>query len=420
MSGHRATIPTVGSTWEDRFDSHQLWSLVDTMGSILSDQLPKDLDGDQRQSVARLKTAHELLSEHREKGLKEFYTPTMLDVCVSQMSNNVVANMQNFVSDPPSQAGTLAVAATNVEAVFDCIATWPPLPAGGQANAAGRAFSEYKKDAETALEVLHEKNGELKTELEQIRSQLAAAEAQIQNLVSRYTDSLEERDSEYSSAVLRVEESGKTAYDKAIEDDLDARKDDLDTLKAEAQALVSETRTQRNEAERLAKAAEDSTEWLAKRAFARDFGMQARRKSGAAWVYDFLGIGVIAAPVFFVLKHFLDNQDTDGTVAVSLTRLSIILGAVILGGYLFNRGATNHRQARASKSAEIRLNTFEAFISALTEDEQAEIRNGMAQTIYLRGRLADDEPDSSNHQPFSEILDAISSRRVKGQEETKP
>lgn len=406
----------VGTTWEDRYDGHSFWGSVDTFESLLSDEnLSSELDSDQRASVVRLKTALELLREHQQRGLKDFYTPTMLDAAQSQMVTYVISNLQSFVSDIDNNGDYINTAAANVDAIFDCIATWPPLPAAGQANAAGRAFSDYKKEAEQALDVLKQKNDELQAELVLLKSQITTVETQMTSVEERYTTSLEARDAEFSDAVGRVEQSGTEAYDKAIKAEVESQVERLKTLQERALELVTRTEEQRAEAEKLAIAAKDSAEWLAKRAFARDFGMQARRKSVAARIYDILGVGIIAAPLYFVLRHFLDNQDADGTVAVSLTRLSIILGAVILGGYMFSRGATNHRQARASKSAEIRLNTFEAFITALSEDEQAEIRNGMAKTIYLHGRLADEEPDSPN--PFGKLLNAIAERGVAGKEE---
>lgn len=396
--------------WDDAvFDNHPVWAQVDALAGYMDDErFPTDLDATQRASVVRLKTVLELLREHQQKGVKIFYTRSMFDNVDSTLGNQVNSNLGSFVSDAATYANAVNDAAVHVEGVFTFVAQWPALPAGGQAQAAGRAFSEYKREAEAALEELEDRNKDLTAQIEQIKTQMTTVETQMQTVETRYETSLTARDEEYSAAVGRVEESGKEAYDKAIQADIESRIEKLDALEKHGQGIVSATDAHRAEAEKLATAAEGSAEWLAKRAFARDFGMQARRKSAAAWLYDILGIGVIAAPLYFLLLHFLDNQDTDGTVAVSMTRLSIIFGAVILGGYLFSRGATNHRQARASKSAEIRLNTFEAFIAALAKEEQAEIRNGMAQTIYLRGRLADDEPDSPN--PFGRIIDALAER----------
>ncbi|WP_142389864.1 hypothetical protein [Mycobacterium sp. shizuoka-1] len=390
---------------EDVFDQHPMWGQVDALAGYLDDErLPEDLDPPQRASVVRLKTALELLREHQQKGAKIFYTKSMFDNVDATLGGQVNANLANFVSDSDAYGNAVNDAAVHVESVFAYVAQWPALPAGGQAQAAGRAFSDYKKEAELALEVLQKSKDELETDIATLRTQLAEIETVTASVSDSYTASLGERENEYIEAINRVEASGEEAYDKAIEAEIASRVKKLERFEAAARQHVVDTEKAQHEAEDFALASKDSADWLAQRAVATDFGMQARRKSAAAWVYDVLGAAVIGVPLTFVLLHFLNNQGgTDSTVAVSLTRLSIIVGAVILGGYLFSRGATNHRQARASKSADIRLRTVEAFISKLEPDQQDRIRNGMAENIYLHGRLADDEADSPN--PFARMLD---------------
>jgi hypothetical protein len=393
--------------WDDDvFDHHPVWGQVDALAGYLDDErLPKDLDPPQRASVVRLKTVLELLREHQLKGVKIFYTTSMFDNVDAALGGQVNANLASFVNDSVSYGNAVNDAAVHVENIFAYVAQWPALPAGGQAQAAGRAFSEYKKEAETALEALDDRNKELTDQIAQLTSQMTTIEVQMTTVEQRYGTSLEARDEEYTDAIGRIEESGAAAYDKAIAEDIAERVKLLDSYKTTAGSLMEATRIQRDAAKELAESAKDAADWLAQRAVATDFGMQARRKSFAAWIYDVLGAAVIGTPLFFVLKHFLDTQGSDGTVALSLTRLSIISGAVILGGYLFSRGATNHRQARASKSADIRLRTVEAFISKLEPDQQDQIRSGMAENIYLRGRLTDDEPDSPN--PFGRLIDRV-------------
>ncbi|BCP31486.1 hypothetical protein [Mycobacterium intracellulare] len=393
------------SFWnDDAFDKHPVWGKVDQLEDLLDDErLPNELDAPQRLSLVRLKTALTLLREHQERGVKVHYTKSMLDNVDAQLAGQVISPLSNFVSNPDTYGNSVNDASDHVETVFAYVAQWPSLPAGGQASAAGRAFSDYKREAEVALDTLEEKKQELSTEIQQLKSQLASLETQMSSVESRYTTAFEARDSDYLDAIQRVEASGKEAYDKAIEDDLDTRKATLDSLALQARNAVAQAKAHRDEAKNLAESSKDSADFLAQRAIATDFGENARRKSAAAWTYDLLGAAVIGTPLVFVLIHFLRTDGSaNGTVAVSLTRLSIIVGAVLLGGYLFSRGATNHRQARASKSADIRLRTYEAFISKLTPEEQDEIRMGMARNIYLHGRLADDEPDSPN--PFIRIL----------------
>jgi hypothetical protein len=395
-----------------------VWGKVDELASLLDDErLPKDIDAPQRLSIVRLKTALELLREHRERGVKAHYSKPMLDNADNQLAN-ILTPLDTFVSDPDNNGNYVNDAAEVAEAIFIYAAQWPSLPAGGQANAAGRAFSEYKREAELALEALRERNAALETEIETLKSGLGNVERLMDGVQEKYETSLQERENEYVEAINRVDESGKEAYDKAIKDTLNERLATLVWLEDQAKKSVERAASAEKEAEDLAAASKNSADWLSKRAFAKDFGEQARRKAAAGWIYDVLGGAVIGTPLVLLLIHFLGNQDTDGTVAVSMTRLSIIVGAVILGGYLFSRGATNHRQARASKSAEVRLNTYEAFIAKLPPEEQSEIRVGMARTIYLQGRLSDEEEDSP-HGLFR-LLDKVTGGKDDENAENKP
>lgn len=407
------------SSWDDDvFDQHPVWGKVDQLASLLDDErLPKEIDAPQRLSIVRLKTALELLREHRDRGVKAHYIKGMLDNVDNHLANSVLSPLTTFVANPDNYGNYVNDAANQADSIFAYVAQWPSLPAGGQASAAGRAFAEYKREAELALQTLGEQNAEFKSQLEALRAEMSTVEAKLAGVQDNYTVSLAERENEYLDAVHRVEESGRVAYDKAIQETLNERLKELVWLEDQAKKSVDGAASAQQEAEDLAAASKNSADWLSKRAFAKDFGEQARRKSAAGWAYEVLGAIVIGVPLVALLIHFLTNQTSDGTVAVSMTRLSIIIGAVILGGYLFSRGATNHRQARASKSAEIRLNTFEAFITKLTPEEQAEIRVGMARTIYLQGRLADEEPDSPN--PFVRLLDRVSHKDDK-EAEDKP
>ncbi|OPX12839.1 hypothetical protein [Mycobacterium sp. AT1] len=399
-------------TLDDFFEQHNLWTVLETMDSLLK-QLRPAKDVDQLRSVARLRTVSALLREHQQKGMHEFYAASMLDNARSLIADQVIPNLNQFMSNPDIYVGHLAAAAANADTLLAYIGQWPAIPPGAQANAAGRAFSDYRKEAESAIEELTSNNSSLLQMQNNLEAHITDMQNDLAILEHRFMDSLQARENEYVETLKNVQSLGEEAFDKAIDQEIEKRQKQLEQYVVKAELFRDQTRIFRDEAEEMAESTKDAADWLAQRAVATDFGMQARRKSFAAWVYDVLGAAVIGTPLFFVLKHFLDTQGADGTVALSLTRLSIIFGAVILGGYLFSRGATNHRQARVSKSADIRLRTVEAFISKLEPSEQDRIRQGMARNIYLNGRLADDEPDSPN--PFARLIDRVAD----GAKETK-
>jgi hypothetical protein len=415
------TIHVVTFWDDDVFDSHPVWGQVDALASYLDDErLPKDLDPMQRASVVRLKTALELLREHQQKGLKIFYTKSMFDQVEATLCNQVNSNLASFVNDSATYGNTVNDAAVHVEDVFTYVAQWPALPPGGQAQAAGRAFSEYKKEAETALEALTDRNTDLEAALVQLKSQMTAVESQMTTVEERYGTSLAARDEEYSDAIGRIEESGKAAYDKAIADDIGERVKVLDSHSSTAVMVVAGINRQSDEARELVKSCKDSADFIAKKAIATDFGRQARRKSLAGVAYEVAGIAIGGGTIIMLLRHYLSASaaTSDNVLAVGLARFSVTVGLFVIAGYLLSRGASNHRQARASKSADIRLQTLEAFISKLDPGRQDEIRSGMAENIFLHGRLADDDRESTWRIP--EVLGGRSDKKSESAEDAEP
>lgn len=394
----RVYDPPVSLWDDDAFDGHPVWSQVDTLARLLSDKnLPNELDATQRLSVVRLKTALELLREHQQKALKEFYTKSMLDNADGHLTTSVNPTLSTFVGEPETYGSHVNDAAAYVEQIFIYVGQWPALPAGGQASAAGRAFSEYKKEAETALENLRETNQGLTAEIEALKAQLTTVGTQIQTLEQRYTISLETREGQYVEAITNVQAAGQEAYDKAIAEDLEERGKTLDRLEKRAQKHADGAKAAQANAEEFEKSSKTSAEFLAKKAIATDFGRQARRKTLAGVAYEAVGIAIGGGTIIMLLRHYLSASaaTSDNVLAVGLARFSVTVGLFVLAGYLLSRGASNHRQARASKSADIRLQTLEAFISKLDAAKQDEIRNGMAQNIFLHGRLADDDGEST-------------------------
>lgn len=67
---------------------------------------------------------------------------------------------------------------------------------GGQAAAAGRAFAEYKREAELAFQSFAEQNAALKAENDQLQSGLGNIERLMDGVQEKYETSLQERENE--------------------------------------------------------------------------------------------------------------------------------------------------------------------------------------------------------------------------------
>ncbi|WP_156380599.1 MULTISPECIES: hypothetical protein [unclassified Rhodococcus (in: high G+C Gram-positive bacteria)] len=378
--------------WQERFQNHPLWTVVDDYSTKL-ESVPVADGSPELDSIVRLKSVLQHLREHQESGTSDLISEQMLASTQSALAQ-VISVLTTYLNDPISYANYLKSAADQLDQVLDQLAKWPPLPAQGQARAAGRTFKEHDKAARDALDDLNNYYQKLKEKNENLMAEFESLKSQIGQTLENTRVSLEEREGEYSEAVRLVELSGQEAFDRAIARDLSDRVTQIENVvqRSDEQLLRAESAAKKAEEHR--DSSEVAASWIAEQAVATDFGRQARNKAVAGWFYDILGAVTGGVPLILLLVHFLNDSTVDGNAfSVSVARASVTIAALVIAGYFFSRGSTNHRQARNSKSADIRLRLLEAFLARLGEEEAAEVRRGMAETIFLRGKLSDEEPD---------------------------
>lgn len=400
-------IISMTSTWDTRFTGHPIWTAVDTLTSNLRTCIPDQ--GSELDHLNRLRKLESVLLEHKNVDQpKDFYTDRMLTSVHNVLVNSIIPPFETYANDREATSN-LEAAAINCDGAFDGISGWPSLPAPGYAQAAGRAFKEYEKSAKSAIDELNDCYTDTRKKYENLDSQFQIAQEKIDGQAVEFTSSLEEREGQYLDAIGRVEVSGREAYDKAIRDHVGAQADHLTALAHTAAQATLATEDEFKKARAAREATEQAATWLSERAIATDFGKQARNKAVAGWIYDIAAAATAGVPLVLMLIHFLEDNTSAGTaISVTLARASVTIGALVIAGILFSRGATNHREARKAKSADIRLGTLEAFISKLNDDDAAAIRQGMAETIYLKGTLADEQ--SAEH---SQLMSTLLDRRKK-------
>lgn len=382
------------SRWDDRFDQHNVWDAVRRYTELI-EQVPEAYDGGELASVDRLNSVLELLKEHQEKGRKELYSTSSLNEVESAIRNSIEPLLSTFVNNPESSV-ELDTAADGCDAVLDTLRKWPALPVGNQAVAAGRAIADYRRAATDGLNSFSARRDEIDTEIASLRTKLTEIESSASAFVDKYSEALVDQEAQFNDAIGRVEQSGGDAYDKAIVKELNSRTQELGAYIERAAEEAEKAERSAEAAAKFEESSKDSADFIAKKAIATDFGRQARRKTLAGVLYEVAGIAIGGGTIIMLLRHYLSDSNTgDNVLALGLARFSVTVGLFVIAGYLLSRGASSHKQARASKSADIRFQTLEAFISQLAEEDQDEIRMGMARNIFLHGRLADDEADGT-------------------------
>jgi len=387
--------PTI---WETRFQAHGLWSVLEQVRGQLSD-LSTPASGDGADSLSRIQWLVELLDAHRGTEDVRGYTPTMLANVQSQLAANVQANLAQYASDPDANQTFLRSAADQVDSVLDQMGAWPPLPAKGAAIAAGQAAAAYEKSTKAALEKLNEDRD----------AAVAAAESLKTTVVEQTTT--------IKAALAKFE----TDSDAALEAKLnEVAQSHLDRVASTIEQIDSDRSTAADQLAALTKMEGEGRkvlQSLANRAVAADYRKAALNKAIAGWVWDLLGVAVGGAPLVMLLIHFFQVNEAT-TESLWLARIGISIAAVGLATLCFHRGSVNHAESRRAKRADLRLTTVHPFIANEDEDFKRAIVEGMAERIYLHGKLDEDaaDPDPSI---LENLIERVQRRREPGAEDVE-
>lgn len=438
--------------WDTRFDSHPLWGAIATVKSHL-DTAGLPTDPQMSAAYGRISRMVTTVEAYRDaENSKDLFTNTMLQSAYNAVTQYVVSPLAQYVQDPAAQAASLPNAADNVDTVYDELAKWPALSTRGRAVAAGQAAAQYEEASTKALGAFNDQTGELRTQLANLRSEFdeqvdqvrQSRVAEMETLSQAANQQLETLSVQIGGLEARVEQHREKV--EALTTSTEANlQDQIDTFEANAQQEISETiavelkairdktdstvaatrksrddvDTLHSEVAELTKQTRNTVEAFARRAVADDYQKNARNKSFAGWFWDIIGFAVGTVPLILVLWHFLAIPDSPNSVAnLTLTRVGISAAAVGVAALCFHRGRQNHKESRLAKRTDLRIRTVHEFLANLDPDVQQAVLEGMADQIYLQGRL-DDPGDTSSGSERAErnllqkYLDKVIERRDK-------
>ena len=455
LSLSHGILSCVTDQWETRFDNHPLWSALETLkGQVDAVELP--IDPSLAAAYNRVLRMIATVESYKDsENSKDLYTNTMLQQVYNAITQYVSNEISQYAQDPAAYAARLTTAAGNVDTVFDELAKWPALSTRGRAVAAGQAAAQYAEASAEALARfreqvdtlgeqvttlharVHEEMGQLETtrdqtveqlqektnrEIESLRSQVV----DLENLISEHTQRLASvTDSTERSLQQKLEEFGQWSKEQVgekIGDELKSIQDATDTTIARTQAGLDNVQSLLRETKKLTQQTRNLVQSFAERAVAGDYQKNARNKSVAGWFWDILGFVVGAVPLSLVLYHFLVvTQAPQSIETLTLTRVGISAAAVGVAALCFHRGSQNHKESRLAKRTDLRVRTVHPFLANLDPDVQQAVLEGMADQIYLQGRL--DEPgleskgDNDERNFLKKYLDKVIERREKAEYE---
>lgn len=381
------------STWESRFLNHPLWTVVDQIKDDL-DGVPAPADVDDSDALSRIQWLVEILDAHRSNEDPRAYTPTMLDTVQRQIAGNIQPPLAQYIADPPAQSAQLRAAGVNVDTVMDQMGSWPPLSSKGAAIAAGHAAASYEKASQAALATLSATRDDLAEKIGEVTAELATAKAEMNKAKTDFATS--------SEALL----------DEKLEESSAAFKDGVATALSQVEASLARASSLADQIAELEKQGRNIVEAVADKAVAHDYRENARNKSVAGWIWDVLGLLVGGTSVTLLLVHLFAADSPNTTTSLALTRLAVSIGGLGLAFLCFERGSSNHQEARRAKRADLRLSTVKPFIANQDPEFQDAIVEGMADRIYLQGVL-DDEAPSQEGSLYERALTRIQERKAR-------
>lgn len=388
------------SVWETRFQAHGLWSVLDQVHGQLAD-LSTPAGGDGADSLSRVQWLVELLEAHRGTEDVRGYTPTMLATVQSQLAANVQANLAQYVTDPDTYQTYLRTAADQVDSVLDQMAAWPPLPAKGAAIAAGQAAAAYEKSTKAALDTLTEE-----------RDQAIAAVADLKATVAEQTSAI-------AAALAKFETDSGAALEEKLDEAAQSHVDRVASTVGQIESDRSVAAEQLASLTKMELEGRQVLESLANRAVAKGYRKAALNKAIAGWVWDLVGVVVGGAPLVLLLIHFFKvDGDDASTESLWLARVGISIAAVGLATLCFHRGSVNHAESRRAKRADLRLTTVHPFIANEDDDFKRAIVEGMAERIYLHGKL-DEEAADPDPSILEKLIERVQKRRESAEAEAE-
>jgi DNA-binding ferritin-like protein len=455
VSLSRGILPTVTDQWETRFDNHPLWSTLQTLkGQVDSLDLP--IDPTLAAAYNRVLRMIATIESYRDsENSKDLYTNTMLQQVYNAVTQYVSNEISQYAQDPATYPARLTAAAENIDTVFDELAKWPALSTKGRAVAAGQAAAQYADASVDALarfstevdeigERVTALRAQVDTQIDEVQTtrdqtiqqlqegsntELASLKSQIadlENEITAHTKRLENfSDSTEDKMNAKVEEFGEWSQEQIEErvgEEIKSVRDRTDSTVAYAKAGFEDVQKLHGETEKLTKQTRNLVQSFAERAVADDYQKNARNKSVAGWFWDILGFIVGAVPLSLVLYHFLAVTEAPQSItSLTLTRVGISAAAVGVAALCFHRGHQNHNESRLAKRTDLRVRTVHQFLANLDPDVQQAVLEGMADQIYLQGRLdepgADSKADDGEDNLLQKYLGKVIDRREKAEYE---
>lgn len=335
-------------SWVKRFEGHAIWSVLQELDAkVGSTETPEE--GDDRDTMEFVGALSWRLSAYRKNADPIVFTTTMLDTTAGAL-RHLVDVYQEWL-DQTSDCSAVDSAA---DTVIQSLASWPELSRAGDEASIGQFVSRMSAAITEAIERVAQQRDDLADKL----ASLAENKDDLEKQLTALEDELsKERDTQAATWRAALEKNEQDASNALTE---------LKQLRDEARNVVHETT-----------AVSVGTEY---REYANECSRSAKWYDISAVAFGLLGLLALGIYLF-------ERGSSETTTQQVITRLGVTLGALTIGGFLGQRGASKHQEARAARRTALGLSRMAPFITNLPADARELLVIETADRIFTKGEL---------------------------------
>jgi len=401
----------------ENFDKHNIFDRLNSFEEILTnDDVKEKID---LEKLSFFQTVFSYINQRVKLTIPDLVQQAELDALSDEL-NAGISQINSFLGN--NNVGHLNNATNNLNAAINRIKNFP-IPVAKADFDFSRKIANFEKTAKSKYKSLEKEKDELKSEIENFKTDLSTKEteiqrllkliegkeSEIQNLNSTFQTNFNNIKSEHNQSFENDKKTYRTEIDKAKEsfrDEIDELKNNIDT---DTTNIITQLNTKLTEAKKLVN-------------LIGNVGVTGNYQNIANGHKDSANFWRVMAIVFMsvfsaLIVWTIIDLSADGFVwTKSLIRL-VAAAALSYPATYAARESSKHRKLETiNRNAELELASINPFIEGLTDDKKQIIKEKLVEKYFGNNKNNDfldtKEGEGLSIPAFEKILSAIS--KLKG------
>ena len=375
---------------KDEFEDHALWTALDDLQQQVA--TASALNADEPSVVADIAAMTAVMTGYKQ--VEHWRFPSSGKI-LSGMHAPLVA-LRDAVAvyeDAPSPN-----ALQNVHQQFDAVSAamvhFPVrivLP--GHLKGIGEAFATLESANRAAVSSIEQRDAEYRSQVDtrvaDLEKQVEASEqrlavaldelARIQKTASATEQAVQEVQATQSTEFTKALTGAKDRFDEVLSDVRDAAQNNQTEVDAQAKDHIHALEKHEQQARNLLGATSRAT-------ISKDYAEYATRQGWAAALWSLAAVATTIGALWFVwteTEHSVEPTDTWQLLGVRSLLTALV---VAVSGYMASIANKHRENARAAKQAHLDFQALEPYLTHLSDDAAAQLRQDFAEHHFLRAR----------------------------------